>query len=462
MLPRDPMRRVDAAWFHMDRPRNTADIVALMGFRERIGFGRIRDLVDERLLGFARFRQRIREARLGAPAWEPDPRFDLDRHLVRARLPSGAPDALPALVGEIATERLDPARPPWRIYAVEGPGASGSALVAKVHHCVGDGFALVGVLRALADEPIPEIVPAPVAYRDLSLAHGGLAAVARALRDPDAAARVVKEVGAFASSLARMATLPFDRTTVLNRPLSGVRRVGWTEAVPLDGVRAAARRAGATVNELVLAALSGALRQVLAAAGERVDDLEPRVLVPVNTRLAATHGALDNAFGLVFLDLPVRHATPAERLAQVHTRFETLKHSPDALVALAMLGAMGFLPPAVERLGTTFFARKAAAVVTNVPGPRDPLHLAGHELDRLLFWVPHPATLALGVSIFSYAGRLRIGVRADVAALRDPSELARALEAELQALGVPAPLPERASRRRARRAAAEAGATAPA
>jgi diacylglycerol O-acyltransferase len=205
------------------------------------------------------------------------------------------------------------------------------------------------------------------------------------------------------------------------------------------------------VNELVMAALSGGLRHVLAAAGERVDGLEPRALVPVNTRAPGNEG-LGNAFGLVFLDLPVRLPTAVERLAAVRDRFLLLKQSPDAVVVLTMLGAFGLMPTPLEQLGLSFFSRKASLVVTNVAGPRAPLHLAGHALDRMMFWVPHPATLNLGVSVFSYAGTVRVGVRSDVAALPDPSVLSAAIEEELRGFGVEVP-----TEARVRRSGASAG-----
>jgi diacylglycerol O-acyltransferase len=432
------MRRVDAAWLHMDRPRNTADIVALLGFARQVPYARIRALIEERLLSNLRFRQRIREGRLG-PAWEVDPGFKLDRHL--EQVPGGRTEALPEVLGEVATAPLDPAHPPWRIEIVGGRGDEGTALVVKLHHCMGDGHALVGLLCGLADE-VPAEAPAPRAFRGLAFAREGWGALARAALDPRAAVRLARDAGAFAASLARMVLRRRDQETILSRPHTGVRRVAWTDGIPLDVLRQAARRAGATVNELVLAALAGALRNVLAGAGEDVDALEPRALVPVNTRSGPAGPALGNAFGLVFLELPVRLPTAPARLAAIRERFAALRRSPDALVTLSLLGAFGLMPSPIEQLGLSFFARRASLVVTNVAGPREPLHLAGERLDRLMFWVPHPATLNVGVSVLSYAGEVRLGVRADTAALPDPGLLAHAFEVELGAFGVAVPAPQ--------------------
>jgi diacylglycerol O-acyltransferase len=428
-----PMRRVDAAWYRMDRPRNTADIVALVGLAERLPIGRIRSLIADRLLPQGPFRQRVREADLGVPSWEDDPAFDLARHVVGPRNVEPRAAALHASLGRLATEPLDPAHSPWRMEVLEGGGKT--ALALKVHHCVGDGRALVGVLRRLADDAVWDQFPAGHTFRPLALARDGVKAVVRSFRDPRSALRLAAETGAFGGALARLVALPADRPTLLSRPHSGVRRVASTGALPIDRVRAACHRAGVTVNELMLAAIAGALRTVLQRAGEPVDALAPRALMPVDARDPQDR-SLGNGFGLVFFELPVLAASAEERLAMIRARSAALRGSPEAVVTLSVLGAFGLLPRPLEHLGLSFFARKASLVVTNVRGPAAPVTLAGVPVDRLAFWVPHPATLGLGISIISYAGTIRVGVRADRAVLADPGELAKAIAAELAVLGV--------------------------
>ena len=464
MLAREPMSHVDAAWLHMDRPENTADIVALLQFGGGIDFPRVRRLVQERFLRHPKFLQRIVEDGFAAaPSWEGDPKFTIGRHLLRRRLRPGDAAALPRLVGEVATEPLERDRPPWRLYHVEGD-AGGAALIVKLHHCMGDGFALVSLLLDLADEADaarsagrgggatpgatggvggafrpPDGNEAPQrrapSFQDLLLVRAP-EAIAAAIREPARAADLAREGIAFGRSLARMALLPTDPVTTLSSVLSGFRRAAWSSPLPLERVRAAAHRAGATVNDLLLSALAGALRVQLAASGERVDGMTLRALVPVNLRDASAEpdAPAGNQFGLVFLDLPVGVASRAGRLAAVRAAVDVVKRSPDALVAYTVLAGLGLVSPELERLGTQFFARKASLVVTNVPGPRHALHLLGRRLDRILFWVPHPATLGLGVSLISYAGAVSVGVRADAAVLPEPGSLVAGVEAELAAL----------------------------
>jgi len=424
------MRSVDAAWLHMDRPRNAADIVALFRFPEAPDWARLRQVVEERLVPLERFRDRVRSGLSGA-GWEPDPGFSLDRHLGRLKLASAEPAELRAAIDRVATEPLDPERPLWRLLAVEGPGP-GSAVVAKLHHCIGDGFALVSVLLALADAPQGGRVP--LAFPAAPLPDLSAGALRRALSDPARAAGLARQALGLAGSLARMVALRRDPRTPLDRPLSGQRRLAWTRPVPQAAARRAARAREASVNDLLLAALAGALRDHLAAAGTRVDGLSLRALVPVSMKTRAADG-LGNGFGLVFVDLPVGLPSRDERLEAVRLATRRLKESPDAAVTYGVLAALGRLPAPAERAVNAFFAAKASLVVTNVPGPRQHLEVAGRRVEDLVFWVPHPSSLGLGVSILSYAGEVRLGVRADVAVLPDPGQLAARIEEEVAALG---------------------------
>lgn len=432
---REQMASVDAAWFRMDRPENTADVVSLLTFKQLPPRRHIRRLIEDRLLCWPRFRQlAARGSPFGGDAWELDRRFDLERHLVRRRISSRDPRALRELVSEVCSAQLDPAHPLWRIHLVDGEVG---AIVVKIHHALADGFALVALLLGMADDP-PAAHPPPhalPAYRRLAPWLDPAGAVRQVLQDPRHALTLGVNGGAIAAALARMAALPSDPPTVLQRPLTGDRRAAWSHGLSLARVREAAHARGGTVNDIIMAAVSGALRGHLAARGERMDGVGLRALVPVNLRPGMPDaGALGNRFGLVFLDLPTDLDTPAARLEAMAARTAVAKQGPDAVASLGVLAALGALP-AVGPWATRFFSRKASVVVTNVPGPRSHLHLAGHRIDHAMFWVPHPSTLGVGISVLSYAGEVRIGVRADVAVMQDPMDVVDRFEAELTALG---------------------------
>jgi diacylglycerol O-acyltransferase len=458
MGEREAFRAVDSAWLRMDRPGSTADIVSLLSFARRVPFDALRRLHEEKLLPFPRFSQRVAGAdAVGMPAWERDPTFSLDRHLRHVELPERGPEAVRGLVADVASAPMDRERPLWSTVVADLPGG-GTSMVTKVHHALGDGFALMSVLLGMADEPVSYGIPRKKkpSFRDVAFRDGITLDALRdeALRKLAAAGRDALDL---ARAIARQTALPSDPPTVLARLPTGVRRAGWTRALPLAGLKQAARGAGATVNDLVSTAIAGALRGALEALGEPVDRVGVRAMVPVNLRAdlsGPAAGQTDNRFGLVYLELPVNLRTRAERLAAVRERVEVLKRSPDAIASYALLFGMGLLPSALNHLVGGFYSRKASLVLTNVPGPRQPLHLAGHRLGEWIFWVPHPSTLGLGISIMSYAGHLRVAVRADEAIVVDPVELAARIETELGELGVVAPEPPR--RRRAAHAPAHA------
>lgn len=424
------MRSVDAAWLQMDRPTNAADVVALLTFDEPVPFPRLEAVVEERLLAFERFRQRVDRRALGGATWEPDARFQLGHHLRRAHLPGGGQRALRDFVGKVATEPLPDDRPLWRLFAVEGFGP-GSAVVAKLHHCIGDGQALISLLLSLTEPAEGEAKP--LRFPALKFPDLSLHALRAAMGDWRRVRELARQGLGMAASLARMMALPRAPDTLLRRPLSGLRRVAWSRGIPLPPLHQVARGRGATVNDVVLAALAGALRGHLAAAGTAVDGLCLRALVPVNLE-APAEGRLGNRFGLVFVELPVGLATPGERLAALHRRMDELKAAPDAAVTYAVLSALGHLPAAAEVAINRFFASKASMSVTNVPGPPAPLALAGSRVGSIMFWVPHPSLLGLGVSILTYAGEVRIGIRADAALVSDPGDLVERTERELEAM----------------------------
>lgn len=424
----------DAAWYRMDRPRNEADVVALLCFRGPLEQRRVQRLVEERLLSVERFRARPVPRFAGAPSWELDPGFSLRRHLAPVEIAAGT---LRDFIGEVTTSSLDPAHPLWRVHLVRERGRGG-AIVAKLHHALGDGFALVALLLALADEPVAQ--EAPRAHVEALRARGawlGSAGLAAA-----------RDAAAFTAMLARLAVMSPDPPGLSAVALSGVRRVAWSDALPLDAIREAGHRRDATVNDVAAAAIAGALRRHLVATGRPARAL--RAFVPVNFRPGrpdlGADASLGNRFGLVFLELPVDLRTPAARLEAVRARVAALRAGAGAIVAHDVLALAGFAPTAVQHALTRFFARKASLVLTNLPGPSSAIHLAGRPLSDVMFWVPHPANLGLGVSVLSYAGGLRVGVRADAAVLAEPAELVARIEAELTALGVRAgPRPTRRS-----------------
>jgi len=184
----------------------------------------------------------------------------------------------------------------------------------------------------------------------------------------------------------------------------------------------------------LLAAVTGALRRYLEAQRQPTEGIDIRAIVPVNLRPPDDEEQFGNRFGLVFLSLPVGIRDPLHRLRVLKHRMDAIKNSPEAVVAFGILNAIGMTPTQVEAVITRIFGIKGTAVMTNVPGPRQLLYLAGKPLREMMFWVPAPANLGMGVSILSYAGQVIVGVATDTALVPDPDTIVTAFHSELDFL----------------------------
>jgi len=451
------MSNADAAWLHMDRPTNLMVVNALLWFDEPVDVDRVREILRSRFVEpFPRFRQLVTDPRLGigVPSWQDDPNFDLDLHVHRRGVPPpGDKRALEELVSDLIASPLDRRKPLWDVYLVDGFG-DGMAMIFRIHHCIGDGIALSRVLLSLTDtHPDAGIAPprdgvrrgllgsmiAPVkAGTQLAQAgaHEGIEIVTHPTSElPALASRGTAD----AATLAKLLLTGSDANTVLSAKLSVPRRVTWSERMPLDGIRAIGHATGTTVNDVLTAAMTGALRRYLLGRDSLVDQI--RTMVPYNLRAAdePLPRELGNRFGLVYLTLPVGIADPTDRLAEVHRRMQEIKHSREGGLSFAILEAVGRTPQQIEQSLLDVFTQKISAVMTNVPGPSEPIYLAGSKIAGVVPWVPVAGTVGMGISIFSYNGGVTVGLQVDPGLVPDPDTIIADYEREVVALRQLAP-----------------------
>jgi diacylglycerol O-acyltransferase len=453
---REPMSKVDTAWLRMERPTNLMMITGVMLFAAPLDPARIKQVLADRFLAFRRFRQRAVQSAGGA-WWETDEDFDIDSHVRVARLRGKAGKTeLENFVSKLSSTTLDHSKPLWQFHVVENY-SGGGVLIGRIHHCYADGLALVQVLLSLTDTAAKPEARAELAKTWLKRDRGGvldrlleptqaglqklLAAgektwgkIAGMLADPAVAAEFAREGSEITRELAIAITLADDPITALKGPLSATKRVAWAEPLPLDEVKALGRAIGCTVNDVLLACAAGALRGYLRDAGDDVDGLTIRATVPVNLRPLEHAKKLGNHFGLVFLDLPIGEINPLRRLERVAASMRDLKGRRQAVVAFGLLAALGMAPAALQGPALELFSRKASAVATNVPGPQQPLYLAGAEVRELMFWVPQTGSIGLGLSILSYNGKVYFGVVGDGKRVRDPDAIVRRFGEEFEKL----------------------------
>ena len=446
-MAREALSSIDRVWLRMEEPTHPMMITVLLVFDAPIEFKRLQAAFSGRLLLFSRFRQRVVQPREdgGAAAWEDDPSFDLGQHLKQTSLPAPADEgALRAVVGELMSRQLDLTKPLWQFHLI-GPYGTGCALVGRVHHCLADGPALMHVLLALTDAdasssrsgtaiqaPAPSPGPEPGIAARLTelLVQQGFSILFNPFR-----LRGMARLGT--GTLAAMSKLlwrPPDPNTILKGELGVTKQVAWSKPVPLAEVKAIGRAVGGTVNDVMLAAATGALRRYLVDRGEPVQGLKIRAGLSVNLRAPSAQPSLGNQSGAVLVELPVGLGTALDRLQHVKRGMDEIKNSPEASVVWALMNALGKAPAETQKTLVDAYCTRETAVIANVPGPGETVYLAGAPLSTLMFWVPALGGASLCLSIASYAGQVWFGAGTDQGLVPDPEELIAAYRAEFKAL----------------------------
>ncbi len=431
----DRMSAQDASFLHLETDASPMHVGGVSIFDgPPPPDGRFEDHVAARLDLVPRYRQVVRTVPLGlgSPVWVDDPYFNLGYHVRRTALPSpGSDQQLRALVGRVMSQNLDPDKPLWEMWMVEGLGDGRWALVSKVHHCMVDGIASTDLMTVLLDatpEPAqPDQAsawasgPYPTEAQLLAEALAGgvrlplrIAGTALAtVRDPR---RLLAATGAAVRGLAASSSLARrPPQSSLNGPLGPHRRWGSARGTLAD-VRTIRSGLGGTVNDVVLAAISQGFRDLLVARGERVD--RPlRSLVPVSVRAPDERGTYNNRVSAMFAELPIEIDDPVERLLSVAEQMADLKESSQAVAGEVLTSLSGFAPPLLLMLGARVAGRLPQRSVntgtTNVPGPQFPLYASGRRMLEAFPYIPLFANVRLAVAIFSYDGRLSFGISGD-------------------------------------------------
>jgi WS/DGAT/MGAT family acyltransferase len=445
----------------MDRPANRMVIVGVAKLAGPVDLARLEQTLATRLAGFRRFRQ-APELGLTGSRWREDENFDPRRHIRRVRLPGASGKReLQRYVARLAATPLDQARPLWQFDIVENYDG-GAAVVSRIHHAIADGMALMGVLLSLTDDR-PDAQtrrrpPARPADQSRSLLSW-LAPVGQALQwgyrasgdllrgsaalasDPGKLLEyAVEGTGAVldgtgvAAELGWLLFMPEDSPTRFKGRLSGVKRVAWSNPIELPEVKVVGKALGCSVNDMLLAAVAGALNHYLRRKGDPTAGVEVRALVPINLRPPAEWIDLGNRFGVLAVVLPVGFDNPLARLYEVHRRMEELKNSYEPAVTLGLLEALGHAPKLVQDKLFDLLLSRASAVMTNVPGPQHPLYMAGSAVEQIMFWVPQSGEIGMGVSILSFNGKVQFGLITDAALVPDPELIVDRFQPEFEKL----------------------------
>jgi len=457
------MSRVDTSWLRMDNDVNLMMIVGVWLLSPAITLAALRERIETRFLQYERFRHKAVIDALGA-SWVEDDAFDLHLHVVAEPLHPGAGQseraALQQLCGELADTPLDPGRPLWQFHLIERY-EGGCAIIVRIHHCIGDGIALVSVMNSItdggADPPkhprqhpaheghdgdwLSEAVLRPltaIAVKALNRSGDGMAGALDMLAHPrqplqdgaDLARTGLHVLG----DLAALALMADDSPTRLKGKPVGHKVVAWGEPMPLDEVKAVGQSLNCSINDVLLACVAGAIGAWLIDQGDDPTGAEIRAMVPVNLRPLDQAWRLGNRFGLAPVVLPIGIANPVERVYAVRARMGQLKGSFQPLLAYGVLAVTGLFVKPVQDLVLGLFSKKTTAVMTNVPGPRELLKLCGSTLRQSMFWVPASGDVGVGVSILSYGGGVQFSLVTDAALCASPQDIIDRFQPEFEKL----------------------------
>ena len=444
------MSRVDTAWLRMDNDVNLMMIVGVWLLQPGITYEALCERIGTKLLKYDRFRQKVVHDTLGA-SWVADDDFDIHRHVLHETLKKkrgqSERSALQEHAGALANTPLDPDHPLWQFHLIDDY-EGGSAVVARIHHCIGDGIALISVMLSITDggmDPpqrkrreaadtegdwLSDAVVKPLtdlAAKAIGMYGGGMAKSMEMLANPQQPlfgsldmARTGYKVMA---DVAALALMPDDSPTRLKGKPIGQKIVAWGEPMPLDQVKTVGKALGCSINDVLLACVAGAIGEYLRGHGDDPTGQEIRAMVPVNLRPLDKAWQLGNRFGLAPLTLPIGIENPVERVYAVRRRMNELKQSHQPLLAFAVLSVAGLMIKPVQDAILGLFAKKATAVMTNVPGPATRLKFCGATLRQTMFWVPASGDIGLGVSILSYGGGVQFGLITDKHLCPDPQAI---------------------------------------
>lgn len=440
---------LDAMFLHQDSPtmpRQIASLAILEPGPTPLDYDRLIQVINERIDLVPRYRQVARSVpgALGTPMWVDDENFDISLHVRRSALPKpGTSDALHELVGRLIARRLDLDRPLWELYLIEGLVGGRVALLFKAHQALVDGSETVDLAQVLLEETaherdIPHEEWNPRTEPNAAELVAGT--ISRNLRHPAEAVRIAElNIGRIARKLPVIGAESQTPHGILSTELSRHRRFA-SLAADLDDFRRVREEHGGTVNDVILAVIAGGIRGWILTRAEPVTAKTSfRAMVPMS--VVAEDGLPTSLGSKVrghLLSLPVGESNPVVRLHQVSYALKDHRETGSAVAANKLAALPGFATSTFHAVGARVADAEAGRghqiVITNVPGPQDPLYLAGEAVAEVYPCIPLSGKRALAIGVTSYNSKVFFGIVADREAVPDVDVLAQCIEDALMEL----------------------------
>ncbi len=470
----------DTVFLHLEREGMPLNVASVCVFEGEIPLEDCIEFVESKLPLLPRYLKRVVPAPfgLGLPSWEYDPEFDLHRHMRQVTLKHGTDLELRALAGKLFSKVMDRTHPLWDMTVIHGLKGNRTGLILRLHHCLADGIAGVGIMSALLDaSPDAPRIPKKKIKFQIPPQRDPLTSLTAGFVDSysDLVKRILSAMTDLLSMAERAAANSGDLATDeflslfpeitaftqrlrFNVLYNGPQKFACTE-IPLVEVKAIRQKCGTSVNDVILSLVTATIRRYCEQHGDRVKGKLLRIMVPVNLRGSSDPSELGNRISVVPVTIPLDIRPPRKLLAAVHKRTEFLKRMHAAeLVSLAG-GLIGMFPTSVQGLAGPFASQLPITpfnlVCTNVPGPQFPLYLLGHKMLDLYPYVPVGGEMAVNCAILSYNGTVYFGFSGDAHAAPDLRQMEKLLKASFtelrDAVGIKPPHEKKLRREKARR-----------
>ncbi|HLK31996.1 MAG TPA: wax ester/triacylglycerol synthase family O-acyltransferase [Terriglobales bacterium] len=447
----------DAIFLYLEREGAPLHIASLNIFEGRIPLARCRRFIESKLPLIPRYRQRVVTApfNIGLPTWEYDPAFDVRNHVREIRLKRGTDAELQAVAGKILTETMGRQHPLWDFTLLPGLKGNRTGIIARIHHCLADGIAGVGLMNVIMDpSPVAHALPKKLprfhppapkdkltllldgwvsTYEDLVQrvlsAHASVLGLAHTMLAPERQWPMNEFVKHLPELAAPTEPLRFNITC------RGPQKYVWAE-VPLAEIKAVRTAWGGTVNDVVLALVTATIRRYVQLHGDSVKGRLFRMMVPVNVRGSSSLSDLGNRISLLPVTVPLDIRSPRKLVAAIHKRMEFLKNAHIAEIVGVAGGLIGVVPTALQALAGPVAGQLPITpfnlVCTNVPGPQSPLYLLGHKMVSWYPYVPIGGEMAVNCAVLSYNGMTYFGFSGDAHAAPDLKRFQGLLQTSLQ------------------------------
>jgi diacylglycerol O-acyltransferase len=458
----------DTVFLHLEREGMPLNVAGVCVFEGEISFKAFVQFVESKLPLIPRYLKRLVAPPLdiGLPSWEYDPTFDIRRHLREVTLKHGSDAELKTLAGKILSTVMNRQYPLWDLTLVHGLKGNRSGLIFRLHHCLADGIAGVGIMNVIMDaSPVAPRLPRRKLRLRVPPPRDALTSITNGCVDSYSAfvkriLAALADVSSMAERLAlnggKLATDEFARLLPelsasterlrFNVFCRGPQKFAWAE-IPLAEIKAIKSTCGTSVNDIILALVTATIRRYVELHGDPVKGRMFRMMVPVNLRGNDSPGELGNRISLIPVTIPLDIRNPRKLLAAVHRRTEFLKRSHAAELVSLTGGLIGLVPNSAQALGGHILSQLPFTpfnlVCTNVPGPQYPLYLLGHKMLHCYPYVPVGGEMALNCAVLTYNGTAYFGFSGDVHAAPDLRRLETFLQLSFtelrEAAGVTSP-----------------------